>query len=202
MKKSPVWIYCLDLEGVLVPEIWVGVARRFRMKSLELTTRDIPDYDKLMHYRMGILRKAGIRLKDIQKVIAGIRPLPGARKFLDALRERGPVVILSDTFYQFAGPLMAQLGQPALFCNTLHADKKGFISGYTLRQKDGKKKAVRAFKSAGFHVAASGDSYNDLTMIRTAHTGVLFNPPAAIRKSCKGIPAVKTYSELLRRLTA
>lgn len=197
-----VWVYCLDLEGVLVPEIWIGVAKKFRMDSLKLTTRDIPDYDKLMKYRIGILKKAGIKLKDIQKVIAGIRPLPGAKKFLDALREKGPVIILSDTFYEFAGPLMKQLGQPALFCNTLHTDSKGFISGYTLRQKDGKRKAVKALKKAGFTVAAAGDSYNDLTMIQTARRGLLFHPPDSIRKSHKKIPAVYNYQSLLKGLTA
>ena len=175
-----IWVYCLDLEGVLVPEIWIGVAKKFRMDSLKVTTRDIPDYDKLMKYRIDILKRAGIRLKDIQKVIAGIRPLPGAKKFLDRLREKGPVIILSDTFYQFSGPLMKQLGQPALFCNTLQTDSKGFISGYTLRQKDGKRKAVLALKKAGFSVAAAGDSYNDLTMIQTAERGLLFHPPASI----------------------
>ncbi len=196
-----VWVYCLDLEGVLVPEIWVGVAKKFRMKSLMLTTRDIPDYDKLMKYRIGILKKAGIRLKDIQKVIAGIKPLPGAKNFLDTLREKGPVIILSDTFYQFAGPLMKQLGQPALFCNTLQTDSKGFISGYKLRQKDGKRKAVLSLKKAGFTVAAAGDSYNDLTMIQTAKRGLLFHPPASILKSHKKIPAVYTYTALFKGLT-
>ena len=196
-----VWIYCLDLEGVLVPEIWIGVAKKFRMDSLKLTTRDISNYDKLMKYRIGILKKAGIRLKDIQQVIAGIKPLPGAVKFLDALREKGPVIILSDTFYEFAGPLMKQLGRPALFCNTLQADSKGFISGYKLRQKDGKRKAVLALKKAGFSVAAAGDSYNDLTMIQTAERGILFHPPASILKSHKKIPAVYSYSRLLKGLT-
>lgn len=196
-----VWVYCLDLEGVLVPEIWIGVAKKFRMDSLKVTTRDIPDYDKLMKYRIGILKKAGIRLKDIQKVIAGIKPLPGAKKFLDSLRETGPVIILSDTFYQFAGPLMKQLGQPVLFCNTLQTDSKGFISGYKLRQKDGKRKAVLAFKKAGFSVAAAGDSYNDLTMIQTAERGLLFHPPDSILKSHKLIPAVYTYKNLLHGLT-
>ncbi len=196
-----VWVYCLDLEGVLVPEIWIGAAKKFRMDSLKLTTRDIPDYDKLMKYRIGILKKAGIRLKDIQKVIAGIKPLPGAKNFLNDLREKGPVIILSDTFYQFAGPLMKQLDRPALFCNTLQTDSKGFITGYKLRQKDGKRKAVAALKKAGFTVAAAGDSYNDLTMIQAAKRGLLFHPPASILKSHKNIPAVYSYRDLLKGLT-
>ncbi len=172
------------------------------MKSLRLTTRDIPDYDKLMKYRIGILKKAGIRLKDIQKVISTLKPLPGAKAFLDSLRQKGQVIILSDTFYEFAGPLMAQLGYPTIFCNQLHSDKKGFISGYTLRQKDGKRKAVKALRSAGFKIAAAGDSYNDLTMLRTADRGVLFNPPANIRKECKDLPAVFNYRDLFRKITA
>ena len=195
-------IYCLDLEGVLVPEIWIGVSRKFRMPSLKLTTRDIPDYDKLMKYRIDILKKEGITLKDIQKVIATLRPLPGAKSFLDTLRKNGQVIILSDTFYEFAGPLMAQLGFPTLFCNYLHTDKKGFISGYTLRQKDGKKKAVKALHQINFKVAAAGDSYNDLTMLREADKGVLFNPPDSIRKACKDLPAAYNYKELLSRLLA
>ncbi len=197
---SNLWIYCLDLEGVLVPEIWIGVSKKFRMKSLRLTTRDIPDYDKLMKYRIGILKKAGIRLKDIQKVIATLKPLPGARKFLDELRKAGPVLILSDTFYEFAGPLMAQLGYPTLFCNQIHTDRKGFINGYTLRQKDGKKKAVQNLRKTGFKVAAAGDSFNDLTMLRGAHKGVLFNPPPAIRKACRDLPAAFNYKALYKGL--
>lgn len=193
-------IYCLDLEGVLVPEIWIGVSRKFRMPSLKLTTRDIPDYDKLMKYRIGILKKEGITLKDIQKVIATIRPLPGAKSFLDTLRKNGQVIILSDTFYEFAGPLMAQLGFPTLFCNYLHADRKGFISGYTLRQKDGKKKAVKALHKIRFKVAAAGDSYNDLTMLREADKGVLFNPPDSIRTECRDLPAAYNYKDLLKKL--
>ncbi len=202
MNSGRLWVYCLDLEGVFVPEIWIEVSKRFKLKSLRLTTRDIPDYDKLMKYRIGILKKEGIRLRDIQKVIAGIQPLPGARKFLDRLRALGPVIILSDTFYQFAGPLMEKLGRPALFCNTLQTDSKGFISGYKLRQKDGKRKAVQALKKTGFSVAAAGDSYNDLTMIRTAARGVLFNPPQSILKTCRDIPVARTYQQLFSKLKA
>lgn len=195
-------IFCLDLEGVLVPEIWIETAKRFRMESLKLTTRDIPDYNKLMKYRIGILKKAGLRLKDIQKVIAQIRPLPGAAAFLNQLRALGPVVILSDTFLEFAGPLMKQLGYPALLCNSLKIDGKGFISGFTLRQKDGKHKAALGFKKMGFKVYAAGDSFNDLTMLKAADRGVLFNPPDKIRKSNPGLPAVYSHRDLLRRLSA
>lgn len=195
-------IFCLDLEGVLVPEIWIETAKRFKMDSLKLTTRDIPDYDKLMKYRIGILKKAGIRLKDIQNVIAKMQPLPGARTFLDRLRKEGPVVILSDTFVEFAGPLMDKLGQPALLCNHLVIDRKGFIAGYKLRMKDGKRKAVAAFQKLNFEVFAAGDSYNDLTMLKAAQRGVLFRPPDSIRKKFPRFPAVETHSGLLQRLLA
>ncbi len=199
MRKKP-RIYCFDLEGVFVPEIWIEVAKRFRMPSLRLTTRDIPDYDKLMRTRIGILKKAGIRLRDIQKIIAGIRPLPGAKGFLDRLRRESPVIILSDTFYEFSGPLMKKLGNPILFCNSLKVDKGGFISGYTLRIREGKKRAVQSLRRLQFEVFAAGDSYNDLSMLRAAHHSVLFNPPPKIRKAQAGIPAVKTYSQLLKIL--
>jgi len=197
-REAIVTIYCLDLEGVLVPEIWIHVAKRFKMKSLEVTTRDIPDYDKLMRYRIKILKKAGIRLRDIQNVIKRMKPLPGAAAFLERLRGRGPVIILSDTFYEFAGPLMQQLGRPVLFCNDLIIDKKGFIAGYRLRQKDGKGKAVAGLKKMGFKVAAAGDSYNDLTMLRTADRGVLFNPPSSIRKANPRFPVARNYAGLFK----
>lgn len=196
------FVCCLDLEGVLIPEIWINVAQRFKVDELMLTTRDIPDYDRLMKYRIGILKDKGIRLKDIQKVIGGMDPLPGARAFLTALQEKCTVIILSDTFYEFAGPLMKKLGQPALFCNALVTDRRGFISGYKLRQADGKTKAVKALKSIGFRVRAAGDSYNDLGMLKTAERGVLFNPPPSIRKKYKRFPAVTQYAQLLRQLTA
>lgn len=194
------WIYCLDLEGVLVPEIWIGVAEKFKMESLRLTTRDIPDYDKLMKYRIGILKKAGIRLRDIQKVISTLCPLPGAQKFLDGLRKSGSVIILSDTFYEFAGPLMAHLGYPAIFCNRLITGRQGFISGFKLRQRDGKRKAVKGLQKLGFQIAAAGDSYNDLTMLRTAQHGVLFNPPPSIAKACRDLPTAYSHPELLSKL--
>ncbi len=195
-------ICCLDLEGVLLPEIWIQVADRFGKKELRLTTRDVPDYDKLMKYRLGILKREGIRLKDIQRVIRKMKPLPGARRFLDQLRRRGPVVILSDTYYEFALPAMRELGDPALFCNWLQVDKDGFIAGYTLRQKDGKRKAVLGLKKLGFRVKAAGDSYNDLAMLKTAHQGVLFNPPDSIRKSHPELPVAMDYRRLLQLLQA
>jgi len=196
-------VCCLDLEGVLVPEIWIEVAKRFKVKELRLTTRDIPDYDRLMKYRIGILKSKGIRLKDIQKVIEGIQPLKGAATFLEDLRRQTQaVIILSDTFYEFAEPLMKKLGQPALFCNSLIIDRKGFISGYKLRQKDGKTKAVKALQSIGFRIHAAGDSYNDLGMLKTAERGILFNPPISIKNKFKRFPAVTRYTQLLRLLTA
>ncbi len=195
-------VCCLDLEGVLVPEIWIKVAEKTRIKDLRLTTREIRDYDKLMKYRIAILRDRKITLKDIQDVIATIKPLPGAKKFLDELRSQREVIILSDTFYEFARPLMKQLGWPTLFCNYLSVDKKGFVSDYHLRLKNGKEQAVRALKKLNFHVKAAGDSYNDLTMIHAADEGILFNPPAVIVKEFPKLPVVRKHSELLKKLLA
>lgn len=195
-------IVCLDLEGVLVPEIWIGVAEKTGVPELRLTTRDIPDYDALMKRRIGILKRHKIRLADIQKVIGTLRPLPGAKSFLDRLRAERQVVILSDTFYQFAGPLMRQLGLPTIFCNRLIVGKSGYIEGYRLRQKDGKRKAVRALRGIGFEVRAAGDSYNDITMLQAAHKGVLFNPPAKIRKQYRRFKVVTDYRSLYRELTS
>ena len=201
MRKSPI-AFCLDLEGVLLPEIWIQVARRFRVEGLKLTTRDEPSYDKLMRYRLRLLRKEGIRLKDIQRVIGRMRPLPGAAGFLDRLKTEGPVIILSDTYYEFMRPVMGRLGHPALFCNSLQTDRQGFLSGYRLRQKEGKRKAVRALQGLGFEVRAAGDSYNDLGMLKAADRGVFFNPPAEIRKTHPKLPAARDYRGLLRILLA
>ncbi len=192
---------CLDMEGVLVPEIWINVAKKTKIKELRLTTRDIPNYDILMKRRLKILRAEGIKLKDIQKVIGAMGPLPGAKQFLDKLRTREQVLILSDTFYEFAMPLMKKLGYPTLFCNWLSVNSKGFISGYRLRQKNGKEKAVRALKSAGFKVFAAGDSYNDITMLKAADRGILFNPPANIKKEFPKFHVAKNYNDLFRLLT-
>lgn len=191
-------ICCLDLEGVLIPEIWINVAKKTGIQALEITTRDEPDYDKLMRYRLAILKKEGIKLRDIQAVIRKMNPLPGARAFLNQLREKYQVIILSDTYYEFAGPMMKKLGNPALFCNWLSVDKKGFIANYHLRQKNGKKEAVKALKGLGFRVVASGDSYNDIAMLKAADRGILFRPPAKITRQFPKFPVTKTYSELLR----
>ena len=201
MKKAPI-AFCLDLEGILLPEIWVQVARRFKVDALKRTTRDEPDYDKLMRYRIGVLRKEGIRLKEIQRVIGRMSPLPGAAAFLSKLKTKGPVVILSDTYNEFAWPIMGKLGHPALLCNRLEADRRGFIRRYFLRQKAGKKNAVQAFRTLGFEVRAVGDSYNDLGMLKAADRGIFFNPPAALRKDHPKFQVARNYPELFRLLTA
>jgi len=194
-------VICLDLEGVLVPEIWIQVAKKTRIPELRLTTRDISDYDVLMKRRLKILRSKGIKLKAIQDVIATIRPLPGAEVFLDSLRKKFQVVILSDTFSEFASPLMAKLGKPTLFCNWLETDERGFIKNYRLRQKNGKEKAVAAFKSLGFEVRAAGDSFNDITMLKRADRGVLFNPPPVITKKFPRFNVTRNYRDLFSALT-
>jgi len=190
-------ICCLDLEGVLIPEIWINVAKKTGIKALEITTRDEPDYDKLMRYRLAILKREGIKLCDIQAVIKRMNPLPGAKEFLRKLQEKYQVIILSDTYYEFAGPMMKKLGNPTLFCNWLSKDKKGFIGNYHLRQKNGKKEAVRALKGLGFNVVAAGDSYNDIAMLKAADRGILFRPPAKIVHQFPKFPVTNTYQELL-----
>lgn len=184
----------------MVPEVWINVARKTGIKDLLLTTRDIPDYNVLMRYRLKILKKHGLRLPDIQRVIARMRPLPGAKTFLNRLRARTQVIILSDTFYEFADPLMRQIGYPTLFCNRLKVAKSGLITGYKLRQSNGKEKAVRGLRKLGFEVRAAGDSYNDLTMLKSANRGILFNPPAAIRRKYKRFPVTRTHAALLKQL--
>ena len=191
-------ICCLDLEGVLIPEIWINVAKKTGIKALEITTRDEPDYDKLMRYRLAILKKERIRLADIQAVIKRMNPLPGAKVFLRQLQEKYQVIILSDTYYEFAGPMMKKLGSPTLFCNGLSTDKKGFIANYHLRQKNGKKEAVRGLKNLGFDVVAAGDSYNDIAMLKTADRGILFRPPQKIISEFPQFPVTRTYAELLK----
>ncbi|MBI4432271.1 MAG: bifunctional phosphoserine phosphatase/homoserine phosphotransferase ThrH [Candidatus Omnitrophica bacterium] len=193
-------ICCLDMEGVLTPEIWIEFSKKTRTKELSLTTRDLPDYDELMRRRLKILRGKGLKLKDIQRVIAGLRPLAGAKKFLDHLRAKRQVIILSDTYYEFAMPLMEKLGRPSLLCNSLSIDKDGFIADYHLRQKNGKEGAVRALKSIGFEVKAAGDSYNDITMLKAADEGILFNPPAAIAKEFPQFKVTRNYQQLLEVL--
>jgi phosphoserine / homoserine phosphotransferase len=190
-------LVCLDLEGVLVPEIWIAFSVATGIPELKITTRDEPDYDKLMKYRIGILRERGLALADIQKVIGGMDPLPGALEFVRALRERAQLVVLSDTFTQFAAPLMAKLGYPTLFCNRLNIDPTGMIAGYEMRQEDGKRKSVQALRSLNFRVFAAGDSYNDLNMIRVADSGALFRAPESIKAKCRDIPFVEDYPGLL-----
>lgn len=190
-------LVCLDLEGVLIPEIWINFALKTGIEELKLTTRDISDYDVLMNKRLEILNENNLKLKDIQDVIGSMDPLPGAYDFLQSLRERTQVIILSDTFDQFAAPLMKKLDWPTLFCNTLVVDETDRITGYTLRQKDGKKKAVHAFQSVGCRVMASGDSYNDLTMIQNANKGMFFRAPDSISMEFPQYPTVNEYDDLL-----
>lgn len=199
-KSARSRVICLDLEGVLVPEIWIAVAAKTGIAELRRTTRDEPDYDKLMRYRIHILKQAGVRLAQIQKVIAGMGPLPGAAKFLQAARARHQVLILSDTFEQFAAPLMKQLGWPTIFCNSLQTDAAGFLHRHVMRQDNGKQHAVRALHDLHFEVAAAGDSYNDLTMIQTADVGVFFRPPQSIAAGHKNIPVCQTYAQLAKAL--
>jgi phosphoserine/homoserine phosphotransferase len=189
-------IACLDLEGVLVPEIWINVARTTGIEALRRTTRDEPDYDKLMRGRLAILDEHGLKLPDIQKVIAGMQPLDGAREFLEWLRGSFQVIILSDTFYEFAAPLMAQLDHPCLFCNSLVVDESGRIRDYRLRIRDGKRKAVMALKLLNFEVAAAGDSYNDTTMLDEADTGILFRPSEAVVRDFPQFAVTQTYDEM------
>ncbi len=190
-------IVCLDLEGVLVPEIWIAFAKTSGIPELRRTTRDEPDYDKLMTWRLKILKEHGLGLKEIQAVIEKIDPLPGAREFLDALRELTQVVIISDTFTQFAKPLMRKLGWPTLFCNSLEVAEDGSITGYKMRVADSKLTTVRALQSAGFQTIAAGDSFNDLGMIRAGKAGFLFRTTEAIREANPDLPAYETYEEFL-----
>ena len=195
-------IVTLDLEGVLVPEIWIEFARYTGIKALERTTRDEPDYDKLMRYRIDILKENHLRLKDIQNVIDKMDVLEGAKDFLDALRSNFQVIILSDTFCEFASPLMRKLSWPTIFSNSLLTDDEGYIRSIRMRIEDGKKASVKALKSIGFSVFSSGDSYNDISMIDEADWGVLFRAPENIRKERSDIECVDTYSELLEKIRA
>ena len=189
-------LVCLDMEGVLTPEIWIEFSRVSGIPELKRTTRDEPDYCKLMHWRMEILKEHGLGLKEIQAVIAKIDPLPGARQFLDALRDRAQVVILSDTFEEFAMPLIRKLGQPLLFCNTLDVAPDGEILSHRMRIKESKLSTVRALQSVGCETIAAGDSFNDLDMIRASKAGFLFRAPEAIRRSNPDLPAFESYEEL------
>jgi phosphoserine / homoserine phosphotransferase len=196
MAEPRLSMVCLDLEGVLVPEIWINVAERTGIPELRRTTRDEPNYDVLMRRRIEILDEHGLKLGDIQRVIAGMEPLPGASEFLEALRERTQVVILSDTFVQFAVPLLKQLGYPTIFCNTLETNGRDHIVGYRLRLPDQKKASVEALKRLNFFVVAAGDSYNDTSMLLAADAGVFFRPPAAISTDFPQFPVTQTYGQL------
>ena len=190
-------IVCLDMEGVLVPEIWIAFAEESGIPELKKTTRDEPDYDKLMKYRLNILKEHGLGLKEVQATIAKIDPMPGAKEFLDELRSLTQVIILSDTFTQFAGPLMQKLGMPTIFCNTLEVADDGEITGFKMRIKDSKLSTVKALQSIGFETIASGDSYNDLGMIKASKAGFLFKSTDKIKADYPELPAYETYEELL-----
>ena len=190
-------IVCLDLEGVLVPEIWIAFAKETGIPELEKTTRDEPDYDKLMNYRINILKEHGLGLKEIQETIAKIDPLPGAREFLDELRTFSQVILISDTFTQFATPLMEKLGWPTLFCNSLEVAEDGEITGFKMRVEQSKLSTVKALQSIGFETIASGDSYNDLGMIQASKAGFLFKSTEQIKKDHPELPAYETYDELM-----
>lgn len=195
-------VVCLDLEGVLVPEIWIEFSQRTGIAEFSRTTREEPDYDKLMRFRIGLLEQHKLKLADIQAVIAGMSPLPGAREFLDGLREKFQVIILSDTFYEFADPLMRQLGRPTLFCHRLLVDDEGFVRDYKLRQPDQKRHAVNALKSLNFQVMAAGDSYNDTGMLGAADAGFLIHPPETIAREFPQFKAHHGYDDLKASIDA
>lgn len=190
-------IVCLDLEGVLVPEIWIAFAEASGIPELKRTTRDEPDYDKLMKWRIGILKEHGLGLKEIQETIATIDPIPGAKEFLDELRSITQVIIISDTFTQFAGPLMKKLGYPTIFCNSLEVADDGEITGFKMRIADSKLTTVKALQSIGYDTIASGDSHNDMGMIKASKAGFLFKSTEQIKKDNPLIPAYETYEELM-----
>ena len=191
------YITCLDVEGVLVPEIWVAFAEESGIPELKKTTRDEPDYDKLMKWRLGVLKEPGLGLKEIQETIEKIQPLPGAKEFLDELRSFSQVILISDTFAEFASPLMEKLGRPTLFCNSLEVSGNGEITGYKMRVEQTKLTTVKALQSIGFETIASGDSYNDLGMIQASKAGFLFRSTDKIKAEYPHIPAYETYDELL-----
>ncbi len=195
-------IVCLDMEGVLVPEIWIAFSEASGIPELRRTTRDEPDYNKLMNWRLGILREHGLGLREIQETIAGIDPLPGARAFLDELRAITQVIIISDTFTQFASPLMKKLGWPTLFCNTLEVGEGGEITGFRMRTENSKLSTVRALQSIGFETIACGDSYNDLAMITASKAGFLFKSTEQIRADHPELPAYEEFDELLAAIKA
>ena len=194
------YLVCADMEGIFTPEIWINVAERTGIEELRLTTRDISNYDVLMQKRLAILNKHGLKLRDIQTVISEMEPLDGAIDFLDWLRPRIQVIIVSDTYVEFAGPLLEKLGWPTLFCNTLLVAADGSISGYNLRQKDGKRKVAMALKNLNYKVIAIGDSYNDITMLKAAEKAILFRPPDNVRVEFPQFPITTNYSEVKREI--
>lgn len=193
-------IICSDLEGIFVPEIWINVAEKTGIEELRLTTRDISDYDVLMKRRLAILAEHGLKIDDIKKVIATMSPLDGALEFLDWLRKASQIVIVSDTFVQFARPLMKKLGWPTLFCHTLSIDNDGSIRGYVLRQNDSKREVARALKDLNYFTIAIGDSYNDITMLKEADTGILFRPPENVKNEFTEFPVTYSYDELKTKI--
>jgi phosphoserine/homoserine phosphotransferase len=190
------YIICADMEGIFTPEIWINVAQITGLKELRMTTRDISDYDVLMKKRLAILKQNGLKLQDIQAVIVKMKPLAGAEDFLNWLRSKLQVIIVSDTYVEFAGPLLEKLGQPTLFCNTLSVEADGTISGYNLRQKDGKQKVATALANLNYKVIAIGDSYNDITMLKAAETAILYCPPDNVKAEYSEFPVTRTYDEL------
>lgn len=193
-------IVCSDMEGIYTPEIWIHVAERTGVPELRLTTRDIPDYDVLMKRRLSILREHGIKIGDIQAVISAMEPLPGAREFLDWLRTRTQIIIVSDTYVEFAAPLMEKLGWPTLLCHNLTIGPDGTIEAYNLRQKDGKRMAALALKSLNYRVIGVGDSYNDITMLKEADVGILYRPPENVRREFPGFIVTENYETLKERI--
>lgn len=201
-QVNPLKIVCLDMEGVIAPEIWIELAERTGVDDLRRTTRDEPDYDVLMRYRLDILDKHGLGIEALQPIIDGIEPLPGARAFLDEIRSRYQLVILSDTFYEFVGPLMVKMGQPTLFCHRLNVDVNGKLSGYALRMQGHKRAAVKAFKGLNFYTCAAGDSYNDTLMLEEADSGFLFRPPQNVIDEFPDFQVMTDYDELLSVIDA
>lgn len=195
------YIVCSDLEGVFVPEIWLNVSTHTGIDELKLTTRDISDYDVLMKRRLELLQKYGLTLRDVQNVISLLKPLPGALEFVDWLRSKTQLIVVSDTFSEFADPLIRQLGRPTLFCHHLTTDSEGNITDYNLRQNDGKKHVVEALQSLRYKVIAVGDSYNDISMLRKADHGILYNPPQNVADEHKDLQVVKTYASLKRTIS-
>jgi phosphoserine/homoserine phosphotransferase len=190
------YVVCPDLEGILVPEIWISVAEKAGIEELRLTTRDVPDYDQLMRGRLEILKRVNLNIRDIQEIIQSMEPLDGALEFLEWIRERFQIILVSDTFVEFADPLLEKLNRPTLFCNSLIIDADGTIADYQLRQRDGKRHVVEALRGLGFEVIGIGDSYNDSTMLEAANHGILFRPPQNIRSEFPHFPVIETYEEL------